>query len=136
MILRNVELPVTISFHPSLTGATEVDWPASGRIASAAGFSAIDIVLEQVAAQSPAAIRDRLDQAGLAAGPASLPVEFRSDEETFRRDVAELPRMAELAAAVGVKTVFRLLPASSHKQAAELLPVLRRRVSTCAQVLD
>lgn len=130
-----MDLPVTISFHTSLTGATAVDWPDSGRVASAAGFTAIDIVLEEVAALGPAAIRDQLDQAGLLPAPASLPVEFRLDEVTFRRDIAELPGMAELAAAVGVKTMFRSLPASSHVPAADLLPILRRRVSACARIL-
>lgn len=95
----------------------------------------MDIVLPDVIDRSAGAIGEVLDRAGLAAGPASLPVEFRLDEDTFRRDAAQLPRAATLAAAIGVKTMFRSLPASSPVPAKELLPTLRRRVSACASVL-
>jgi sugar phosphate isomerase/epimerase len=95
----------------------------------------MDIVLPEVIDKPPGAISEVLDRAGVVSGPASLPVEFRLDEETFRRDVAELPRAATFAAAIGVKTMFRSLPASSQVPATELLPTLRRRVSACASVL-
>jgi sugar phosphate isomerase/epimerase len=95
----------------------------------------MDIVLPELVDTTAAAAREVLDRAGVAPGPASLPVEFRLDEETFRRDFAELPSTAALAAAIGVKTMFRSLPASSHVPAAELLPTLRRRISACANIL-
>jgi sugar phosphate isomerase/epimerase len=127
--------PVTISFHPSLSGAVPVRWPRSALVAQAAAFPAMDIVLPEVLSSPPDEVCEVLDRAGIAAGPASLPVEFRLDEETFRRDFAELPSAAAFAAAIGVATMFRSLPASSHVPARELLPTLRRRVSACANVL-
>lgn len=124
-----------ISFHPSVTGTTAVRWPRSASVARAAGFGAVDVVLAEVEREPAAAVREALEQQGVVAGPASLPVEFRTDEETFRREFAELPRRAALAAAIGVRTMFRSLPASSSVPAHELLPTLRRRVSACARVL-
>lgn len=126
----------TISFHPSLAGATPVGWPASAEVARDAGFAAIDIVLPEIAGEEPAAVCERLAHAGLVPGPASLPIEFRGDEDTFRRGLAELPRLAALAAGVGVRTMFRSIPASSEQPAAELLPILRRRLAALAEILD
>lgn len=95
----------------------------------------MDLVLEDIARESADQIRDRLASAGIAPGPASLPVEFRLDEDRFRQDLVRLPALANLTAAIGVKTMFRSIPASSAVPAAELLPVLRRRVSACARIL-
>jgi sugar phosphate isomerase/epimerase len=127
---------IRISFHPSLGGAGQVPWPASLAVARDAGFAAIDLVLPEVAGLSAAGLREQLDEAGLAPGPASLPVEFRLDEERFRGDLAHLPRLATLGAAVGVRTMFRSIPASSELPAAELGATLRRRVSEMATILE
>lgn len=95
----------------------------------------MDIVPAQIGDEDPAAVRDVLDGAGIVAGPASLPLEFRLDEDTFRRGLEALPRLAKLVAAIGVKTMFRSLPASSHTPAEQLRPTLLRRVALCATVL-
>jgi sugar phosphate isomerase/epimerase len=124
-----------ISFHPSLTGGSRIGWPISAAVASAAGYGAMDIVLDEIAGHDPAAVRAVLDDAGITAGPASLPLEFRLDEDSFRRGLEALPALAELAAAIGVKTMFRSIPASSHTPAEQLRPTLVRRVSACATVL-
>ena len=112
-----------------------VAWPESLDVAAEAGFAAIDLVLPEVADWPAAELRERLAEAGVAPGPASLPVEFRLDEERFRRDLGELPRLATLAAALGVRTMFRSIPASSELPAAELGPTLRRRVAAIATIL-
>jgi sugar phosphate isomerase/epimerase len=124
-----------ISFHATLTGATTTPWPDSLEIARSAGFAAIDIVLPEIATEPTDAIREQLWAASLAPGPASLPVEFRLDEDTFRRDLAGLEHFASLAAGTGVKTMFRSIPASSHMPTRELRPILQRRISTCAKIL-
>jgi sugar phosphate isomerase/epimerase len=127
-------LPI-ISFHPTLSGDTTSSWPQSLTLARQAGFRAMDIVLPEVAVEPAERISDRLAEAAVRAGPASLPVEFRLDEDTFRRDVAKLPGLASLAGTIGVKTMFRSIPASSPVPAAELLPTIRRRISVCAAIL-
>jgi sugar phosphate isomerase/epimerase len=124
-----------ISFHPSVTGDVQVGWPRSVAVAREAGFHAMDIVLAQIAGQDPSAVRAVLDGADISAGPASLPLEFRRDEDSFRQGLEALPALAKLAAAIGVKTMFRSIPASSLTAAQQLRPTLVRRVSACATVL-
>jgi sugar phosphate isomerase/epimerase len=124
-----------ISFHPSLTGDFQVGWPASVAVARDAGFHAMDIVLAEIAGQDPGAVCAVLDGADITAGPASLPLEFRRDEDSFRQGLEALPALAKLAATIGVKTMFRSIPASSHSPAEQLRPTLVRRVSACATVL-
>jgi sugar phosphate isomerase/epimerase len=126
---------LSISFHPSLAGATSISWPESLVVAGESGFAAIDLVLPEVAKRSATELREQLSEAGIAPGPASLPLEFRLDEERFRRDLNDLPRLAALAAGVGVRTMFRSIPASSELPAATLGPTLQRRVTAIAGIL-
>jgi sugar phosphate isomerase/epimerase len=127
---------INISFHPSLGGTTPVAWPESLAVAREADFAAIDLVLPEVADLLASELREQLGEAGVAPGPASLPVEFRLDEDRFRRDLVELPQLAALAAAIGVRTMFRSIPASSELPAAELGPTLQRRLAAIAAILE
>jgi sugar phosphate isomerase/epimerase len=126
---------IRISYHPSLSGTTPVAWPESVAIARDAGFPAMDVVLHEIADRPADEVRDRLAEMGVSAGPASLPVEFRLDEKRFREDLARLPGQARLAAATGVRTMFRSIPASSERPAVELVPTLRRRINAIAAIL-
>src|SRR6202035_262261 len=127
--------PPILSFQASVCGSRSITWPSSLGIARAAGFAATDLVLPEIAGESPCTIRSRLAATRLLPGPASLPVEFRLDKDTFQRDLVQLPRLAALAAAVGIKTMFRALPASGDVPAPELHLTLRSRISTIATVL-
>jgi sugar phosphate isomerase/epimerase len=125
-----------ISYHASLTGRAQLDWHASLLVARQAGFAAIDVSLPEAAAESE---RDETaagaSLGGLRAGPASLPVEFRLDEQRFVRDLSSLPALAAAAARLGVATMYRSIPASSGTPAGELAAILQRRLSLCARVL-
>ncbi len=126
---------VLISFHPALSGAIPARWPETACLAGAAGYDAVDIDLRDIAEESCAAVREVLEETGVRAGPAPLPVEFRRDEETFVRDLVDLPLLARLAADVGVRTLYRSIPASSEHPRNELLVILQRRLSSCLPVL-
>lgn len=127
-------LPV-ISFHPSLTASPPAGWPRALAIARAARYEAIDIVISDVAELDPYRVRDELDRAGIAAGPAALPIEFRSDEATFQTGIASLPRLAQLASLLGVRTMYRSIPASSDTRPLDLRRILRRRITAIGEVL-
>jgi sugar phosphate isomerase/epimerase len=118
-----------------LAGRPDIGWRASLQVARDAGFAAIDVILPDAAEPAPDGAGDETPLAGLHAGPASLPVEFRLDEDRFARDLTRLPELAAVARRLGVKTVYRSIPASSQTPAHELRPILRRRVSLCASVL-
>lgn len=125
----------TISYHASLAGRAEIGWRTSIQVARDAGFAAIDVILPDAAELAPDGAPHETQLAGLQAGPASLPVEFRLDEDRFARDFARLPELAAVARRLGVKTMYRSIPASSYTPARELCPILRRRVSLCSSVL-
>jgi len=125
----------TISYHASLAGQADIGWHASLQVARDAGFVAIDVILPDVAEPAPDRTANATPLAGLLAGPASLPVEFRLSEDRFTRDLALLPELAAVTGRLGVKTMYRSIPASSDTPARELCPILRRRVSLCASVL-
>jgi sugar phosphate isomerase/epimerase len=124
-----------ICYHPSLTGRSVVRWPDSVTVAQGAGFRAMDLALRDIASETPAAIRQTLEAGGLRPGSVPLPVEFRQDEKTFEDDLADLPMLAALAAAIGVRAMYRSLPASSTLPPDELSPILQRRLAACATIL-
>jgi sugar phosphate isomerase/epimerase len=130
----NVDLP--ISYHPSSSGKKAVAWPATPAIARRAGYDALDIVIPQIASEDPARVRDALDRAGVVAGPASLPMEFRRGHDEFAAGLAALPRLARIAAEVGVTTMFRSIPASTDLRPSELATLMRRRIADIADVLS
>jgi sugar phosphate isomerase/epimerase len=121
----------TISYHASLAARADLGWRDSLQVARDAGYSAIDVILPDAAEPAPGGT----PLAGLDAGPASLPVEFRLDEERFAEDLTLLPELADAAARLGVQTMYRSVPASSDTPASELRSILRRRVSLCASIL-
>ena len=124
-----------ISFDPFLAGGAAVRWPETARIAGAAGYDAVDLWLRDVGGAQEA--REVLAAAGVAAGPAAqLPVEFRRDEATFEAALRDLPRLATLAAELGVTTLYRSVPASSDTRADELVPVLLRRLARVVPILE
>jgi len=125
----------TISYHASLAGRAAADWHTSLQVARDAGFAAIDVILPDAVRAENGKRLVGASLEGLLAGPASLPVEFRLDENRFARDLALLPDLAADAARLGVTAMYRSIPASSDIPAHKLAPILRRRVSACASVL-
>lgn len=125
-----------MSFHPSLAGRTGARWPDTVTVARAAGFGAVDLAMREIAGETADGVRRRLDESDLRPGGVPLPVEFRRDEQTFLDDLADLPELARLAAEVGVRAMYRSLPASGPYPRDELALVLRRRLAACASILE
>ena len=69
------------------------------------GFAALDLPLAELHElenrSSAAAVKERFAAAGVRPGPWGLPVNFRTDEETYRAGLAELPAYAALAQELG-----------------------------------
>ncbi len=91
------------SFNARALGL-ELPAEATLRLAAAHGFEGVDIVVRDLvdAGADPAEIRARMDDLGLRGGAWPLPVRWRGDEATFREDMARLPRLAEVAAILGL----------------------------------
>ncbi|WP_018638639.1 sugar phosphate isomerase/epimerase family protein [Parafrankia elaeagni] len=124
-----------ISFHGTLSGGEQVTWPESVRLAGQAGFSAVEVPLREAHPGGESRTRDLLSEAGVAAGAARLPVEFRADEQTFEEDLATLPQLADFAARIGVRAMGRSIPPSTDLPMALMLPVIHGRLVRCARIL-
>jgi sugar phosphate isomerase/epimerase len=126
---------VIVSFHPSLAGGHALGWPEKAAVAASAGYDAVDVDLDELARCRGEGAGAVLEQHGLTAGPAPLPVEYRRDARTFEQGLARLPEQAALAARIGLGVVSRSVPASTDQPKAEALALLRRRLVACADIL-
>ncbi|MDB5076981.1 MAG: Xylose isomerase domain protein barrel [Chloroflexi bacterium] len=104
-------------------------------------FAGLDLVMPElleIAAQSSVLeIKDRFAAAEIRPGAWSLPVSFRSDEATYQADLAELPRAAALAQALGTpwcSTV--IMPFSDERDYAANLAFHVARLRPAAQILS
>ena len=77
---------------------------AAIELAAAAGFGGVDLLVRDLvdAGESPEELRSRMEDLGLRGGAWPLPVDWRGEEGPFRRDLARLPRLAEVAATLGL----------------------------------
>ena len=102
-------------------------------------FEAISPNASEFANQSAAEIGEWLalmKDRGIRYGAAGLPVEFRRDEEQFRKDLAQLPQQAKLLQQLGVTRVATwLLPGHNELTYLEHFRLLERRFRETAGVL-
>src|SRR5580658_1288717 len=81
--------------------AGRVPWPEFARLAARVGFEGVDVSTSGVMKEGLDATRSLLGQTKLAAAVAGLPVEFREDDEAFKRDLVNLEPAAQFVAAIG-----------------------------------
>jgi sugar phosphate isomerase/epimerase len=74
-------------------------------LAADAGFGGVDLLVRDMIEEGerPDELRRRMDDLGLVGGAFPLPVSWRGDEATFRGDLARLPRLADVAALLGLR---------------------------------
>src|SRR3954468_5001780 len=61
-------------------------------------------------------VRRQFDDAGIRPAAFGLPVEWRKDEQTGEADLAQLPRLARAAAAIGIRrTATWVMPGSNER---------------------
>lgn len=127
---------------PTLTTAGIGDPGGLERLVELAGrhgFAAVDTSCESlaglVAARGLDGARAFFDQHGVRVGAVGLPVEWRRDEEAFRRGLARLPQLAEVAASLGCRCATTwMLPSVEEPGHAFALKAVRR-LRLCAEVL-
>ena len=91
----------------SLPAAETID------LAAAAGFGGVDLLVRDLlsAGERPGELRRRMDGHGLVGGAFPMPVSWRGDEATFRRDLTDLPRLLDAASALGLlRTATWVMP--------------------------
>ncbi len=129
------------SFNARAVGLFGLSAASTIEIAAGAGFEGVDLLVRDLteAGEDSRALCSRMDVLGLRGGAFPLPVDWKSDEATFRRDLAALPRLAEVAASLGLtRTGTWVLPempdwSNDH---AEVAAFHIGRIGTIARVLN
>jgi sugar phosphate isomerase/epimerase len=108
-------------------------------LAARAGFAGVDLLVRDLveSGASPKTLRGRMDDLGLRGGAWPLPMGWRGDEATFRRDLERLPRLAAVAATLGLtRTGTWVMPESpTGVDRAEVIDLHVRRLGAIARVL-
>jgi len=75
-------------------------------LAAQAGFAGVDLLVRDLldSGEDPRVLRARMDDRGLRGGAFPNPVQWRQDAATFRQDLSRLPRLAEAAAQLGLRS--------------------------------
>lgn len=129
--------------YPNLsTGALGLNVPFNEAVQLAVrfGFGGLDVSiaeLQQIAAsQGPDAIVQQMKEAGLQFGVFSFPFNYRDDEDSWRRGLADLPAQAALASSLGARrTSTYIASADDHRPYAENYEFHVNRLRPVAEIL-
>ncbi|HLH03297.1 MAG TPA: sugar phosphate isomerase/epimerase family protein [Bryobacteraceae bacterium] len=119
----------------SVLVSNRVPWPEFARLAAKTGFPGTDVMLKPAMQAGMQATNDLLASLKLKPAAIDFPVEFRKDEATFRSGMAELPRQAKFAAAIGCPRMVTYILSSSDTPKAELRALYKQRFTEVAKVL-
>jgi len=115
--------------------AGRVPWPEFARLAARAGFRGVDVSTSGVLKEGLDATRSLIEQTKLIPAVAGFPVEFRKDDETFRRDLANLETAAQFVAAIGCPRMNTYLLSSSERPKPEQRKIYKDRLRPAADIL-
>jgi sugar phosphate isomerase/epimerase len=113
--------------------------PAEATIDLAArhGFGGVDLLVRDLVDSGAdlASLRARMDDLGLRAGAFPLPVDWRGTEARFAHDLARLPRLADAAAALGLRrTATWVMPAVPDDLGRQVDPARRQAAAVTFHV--
>ncbi|MCC7205421.1 MAG: sugar phosphate isomerase/epimerase [Phycisphaeraceae bacterium] len=92
-----------VDLSPGAVGIPNMPFDQLVQLARTAGFEGVDAPVGQImAAPDPKIFNDQLRAAGLRWGCFPMPVEFRSSDEKFEKDMAELKKIAPKLSSLGV----------------------------------
>jgi sugar phosphate isomerase/epimerase len=127
-------VPMLLSLHSVvLTG--RVGWPAQIDLAAQVGFPAVDVNVTGAVKDGFAPTRDHLKTKNVRPGVMSFPVEFRKDEEAFKKDLDQLEASAQMAAALGCPRMATWILSSSDLPKDENRRLHKRRLGAAANIL-
>jgi len=115
--------------------ADRVPWPEFARLAANVGFGGVDVSTSGAVKEGLEATRLLLAQTKLMPAVAGFPVEFRKDDATFRRDLANLESAAPFVAAIGCPRMNTYFLSSSERPKAEQRKIYKDRLRPAADIL-
>ncbi len=123
------------TLSPGAIGIRGLSLDESLKLARATGFAGLDFSIQEAAELGAAAAQSLFEDAGLKYGAWGMPVRWLSDE--WRDDLAELPRYAEVGAAMGaVRASTWCPPSSDEREFAENFAWHLERFAAIAEVLN
>ena len=123
-----------LSLHPVVLN-NRVGWPAQIDLAAQVGFPAVDVNLTGAVKDGLTATRDHLRGKRVRPGVGSFPVEFRKDEEAFKKDLDQLEDAAQMTAALGCPRMATWIMSSSDIPKDENRRLHKRRLGAAANIL-
>src|SRR4051812_45955333 len=104
-------------------------------------FDGLEVDIAEIAdlvdQEGAGAVKKMLAEADIRPAAFGLPVEWRTTEENWKRDLAKLDRYARAAAAIGISRTFTwIMPCSNDRPMAENRKFHVDRFKPIAQTLD
>ncbi|MCU0247826.1 MAG: sugar phosphate isomerase/epimerase [Bryobacter sp.] len=124
-----------LALHSSIV-LNRVKWPEIAELAHFVGFAGVDIPTGTAVSEGAAKTRDVLAKNNIKPAVLGLPVEFRKDDATFEKDLANLEPAAKVAAEIGCPRMATWLMPSSDRPKDEQRALLKKRLGACAAVLE
>ncbi len=129
------ERKFTIAFVPGSIGI-QADQAHSISLAAAHGFESVEPMHADLRRDGVEKHVEALNKAGLQWAAAALPVNFKSDEDSFKEGLKDLPRVADTLKAAGVTRVGTWLrPSSNDMSYTQNLKLKARRLKAMAEIL-
>jgi sugar phosphate isomerase/epimerase len=124
------------SLMPGGIGVRPKDIVDSIQMAKRHDFAAVEMSPAQILSHGINAVLDSLNEHGVKASAWGVPFDWRGDEAVWRQGLAELPALAEAAAAVGATRVITwILPFSNDLELAENRAFHVARLKPVAEIL-
>jgi sugar phosphate isomerase/epimerase len=115
--------------------AGRVRWPEFARLAAKVGYPGVDVDLAAAMKAGLPATNSLLEELKIRPAAVNLPVEFRKDDDAFRKDLEKLGDAASFSAAIGCPRMITWIMPSSKTPKAELRALYLQRFRDCAGVL-
>lgn len=123
-----------LSLNRTITGG-RAGWPELAKLAAQGGFPAVDVDTVKAQAEGMDGTKALLTDLKIRAGVLEFPVDFRKDEEAFRKSLATLEDSAHLAVAIGCPRMTTWIMSSSEVPKVELRKIYKERFRVSADVL-
>ena len=125
---------------PHAIGVSAPDLPSALRAAKIGGFKGLEMwgpsIADLVDQHGAPAVRKMFDDGGIIPAGWGLPVDWRTTDENWKRDLGSLPRIAKAASSIGATRCFTwVLPCSDERPLVENYTFHVERFAPVAQTL-
>ena len=113
----------------------KLSWREFAVLAAKTGFKGVDVMLDSAMSDGVKLTHMMLEELRLQPAIVSLPVEFRKDDETFRKDLPRLEEAAPFCAAIGCPRMMTYIMPAGDTPKDELRRTYKARFTQIADIL-